>query len=266
MAHDPGDAKPAPDKCDALGLSVLALARHRSRDRLTLSRSTLVGILLVPVAFNLAEWGLSDRLSASWAKVLAFWLDKLHIDGTVVERTTPLVWFDVTLPYLDVAANAPDSQTWLATFVITLAAGVLAPRINDQYLPLRYFLLFAVFIQVTALLYFAVAPQSFPYTVSGYVDNGIKTSAGFLLLLPWGHALVYYIFDFSWSKKAFLTVLSIAFVVLAVPLQMTLHVYLLSCCSLLMMPLLSFVFGPTMIVFGCIALYGWAMSWERKAR
>ena len=54
--------------------------------------------------------------------------------------------------------------------------------------------------------------------------------------------------------------------VIAVPMQLALHVYLMVTCSLLMMPLLSFVFGPTMLVFGCIALYGWAMSWERIER
>ncbi|WP_354687217.1 hypothetical protein [Cupriavidus necator] len=266
MTHPSGHTPATRDKSEALGLTILDLARHRSLDRLSLSVPTLGGILLVPVAFNLAEWILRDRISFAWAGVLAFWIDKLGINGIVIERLTRVAWFNFNLPYLNITAAVPDVLTWSTTLIATLAVFLLSLRIPDQYLPLRYFLLFAVFIQFTALLFFAVAPQSFPYSASEYVDNVLKTCASLLFLLPWGHALVYYIFDFSWPKKIFLTLITLLFVIVAVPLQLALHVYLMACCSLLMMPLLSFVFGPTLIVFGCIALYGWAMSWERMER
>ncbi|SOZ34860.1 conserved protein of unknown function [Cupriavidus neocaledonicus] len=60
-----------------------------------------------------------------------------------------------------------------------------------------------------------------------------------------------------------MTLLRLAFAVVAMPLQMALNLYILSSCSLLMMPLLSFVLGPTVMIAGCIGLYGWAMSWNR---
>jgi hypothetical protein len=247
-------------------LTTLGLARHRALDRLRLSVPTLAGILLVPAAFNAAEWALRHRLSTAWTGVLSFWIGKLDIEGAVIERLTRVAWFDFNLPYMDVSAAVPGVVTWCATLIATLAVCLLALRIRDAFLPLRYFLLFAVFIQFTALLFFAVAAQSFPYSASEYADNVLKTSASFLFLLPWGHALVYYIFDFSWQKKILLTLITLLFVVVAVPMQLALHVYLMASCSLLLMPLLSFVFGPTMLVFGCIALYGWAMSWERVRR
>lgn len=266
MTHPTGHTAATRDQSDALGLTILCLARHRSLDHLTLSVPTLVGILLVPAAFNVAEWMLRDYISGMWAGVLRFWIDRLGIDGLVIEQLTRVAWFDFNLPYTDVVAPVPDALTWGVSLIATLAVFLTAVRIRDLYLPLRYFLLFAVFIQTTALLFFAVAPQSFPYTASRYVDNGVKTCASFLFLLPWGHALVYYIFDFSWAKKIFLTLITLVFVVIAVPVQLASHVYLMVSCSLLVMPLLSFVFGPAMLVFGCIALYGWAMSWERVER
>lgn len=255
-----------PDKGDALGLAVLFLARRRSLDRLTLSGTALAAIMLVPAAINILEWLLRGQLSAWWADVFRFWFDRVGIPATVTQTETSLAWFNVTLPYLSVSVPAPDLLTWIAVLAATVFVAVLALRASDEFLPLRYFVLFAVFVQATALVFFAVAPGQFPYTASSYIDNGLKTAFGFLLLLPWGHALVYYIFDFSWTRKLWLTLLSLAFVVVAVPLQLTLHVYLLSCCSLLLMPLLSFVLGPTLIVLGCIALYGWAMSWDRRDR
>ncbi|AZG14639.1 hypothetical protein [Cupriavidus pauculus] len=264
MKDDRGEPTTASDPGRALGLHTLSLARHRSLDRLTLSPSTMVGIVLVPALFNAIEWRLRGQLSANWAGVLAFWLDKLGIEGTTGEHNVSFIWFNLPLPYLEVAAGPPDARTWWTTLIVTLLACILARYIRGRFLPLRYLLLFAICIEATALMYFAVGEKNFPYTVSGYVDNGVKTSAVLLFVLPWGHALVYYIFDFSWSRKILLTVLSIAFVVVAVPLQMALHVYLLSRGSLMMMPLLSFVFGPTLIILGCIALYGWAMSWERN--
>ncbi len=266
MPHRPQDTPPTPDKGDALGLTVLCLARHRSLDHLTLSAPALAAILLAPVLFNLAEWQLRGYLSAGWASVFRFWLDKLGIAGTVLETPTTLGWFDITLPYLHVFAPAPGWLAWFTVLAVTVIAALMARRMPDHFLPLRYLALFAVFVQATALLFFAIAPDRFPYTASGYVDNGLKTAFGFLLLLPWAHALLYYIFDFSWPRKLCLTLLSLAFVVVAVPLQMTMHVYVLSCCSLLLMPLLSFVLGPTLLVLGCIALYGWAMSWDRVER
>ena len=85
----------------------------------------------------------------------------------------------------------------------------------------------------------------------------------FLLVVPWAHALIYYIFDFSLLKKAWLTLLTLLFVVLALPCQIMAHAYLLVCFSLLFLPVLYFVFGALFLVLGCIALYGWAMSWQR---
>lgn len=264
QASDPNAEPPAArDKGDALGLATLYHARQRSLQRLILSLPTLAAIPLVAAAFNAAEWMLRTQLSAAWAAVLAFWIDKLGLDGTVVERAVPLGWLNLPLPYTNVSAAAPDAPTWWLTLLGTLAAALLALRLRDHYLPLRYFVLFAVFVQSTALLFFAVAPDSFPYSASGYLDNGFKTSCGLLWLLPWAHALTYYIFGFAWWQKVSVTLLTLAFVVVAVPLQLALHLYLLSCGSLLMMPLLSFVLGPTLMVSGCIALYGWAMSWSR---
>nr|WP_311530473.1 hypothetical protein [uncultured Ralstonia sp.] len=253
-----------PDKGEALGLTVISQARHRSIERLALSAPTLAGLVVVPVLFNLAVWQLRDELSAGWAAIFAFWLTKLEIAGAVVERATHPTLFEIPLPHVDVAASLPDSVTWLVATAVTILVWLAALRLREKYLPLRYFLLFVLFIQITSLLFFAVAPERFPHSASGYIDGELKTEFGFLLLLPWGHALMYYVFDFSWPRKIGLTLMTLAFVVIAVPLQLTLHVYVLARCSLLLMPLLSFVLGPTLIVFGCIALYGWAMSWRRE--
>ncbi|MGH8790629.1 MAG: hypothetical protein ACREYA_36965 [Cupriavidus necator] len=115
MPHHTRDTPATRDKGDALGLTTLYLARHRSLDRLNLSAPALAGILMVPVAFHAAEWMLRARLSAGWAAALSFWTGKLGIDGTVVERTTPLAWFDFTLPYLSVHAAVPVALTWFVT-------------------------------------------------------------------------------------------------------------------------------------------------------
>ncbi|WER48373.1 hypothetical protein CupriaWKF_26670 [Cupriavidus sp. WKF15] len=266
MTQQSHQSPAAPDKGEALGRTVLSVARHRSLGHLTLSSTTLAGIVLLPVLFNVVEWQLRIPLSTAWTAIFGFWLKRLEIAGVVSERLTSMAWFDMPLPHVEVVASLPDGVTWLVAAALTILVCLVALRLSDKYLPLRYLLLFAVFIQVTALIFFGVVPERFPYTASGYVDNGLKTAVSFLLLLPWAHALVYYIFDFSWSRKIGLTMMTLTFVVVAVPLQLMLHVYVMCRWSLLCLPLLSFLLGPSMILFGCIALYGWAMSWQSLGR
>jgi hypothetical protein len=263
MMHASTQVSAAPDKGESLGRTVISVARHRSLDRLSLSAPTIAAIVLVPLLFNAIEWSLHDDISAAWAGTFAFWLDKLEIQGIVVESFTSVAGLDLSLPHLDVVAGLPDVVTWRMSAALTVLGGLLTLRMPDRMLPLRYFLLFGILIQFTALAFFAFMPEKFPYTVSSFIDNGMKAAVGFLIVLPWAHALVYYIFDYSWPKKIALTVITLAFVAVAVPLQLMLHVYIVQKFSMLWLPVLSFLFGPTLVIFSCIALYGWGMSWQR---
>jgi hypothetical protein len=84
-----------------------------------------------------------------------------------------------------------------------------------------------------------------------------------MVIVPWIHALTYGIFAFSIPRKIALTALTLGFVGVAGPFLVMAHVYLIARLSLLVVPVLFFVFGMPLLVFACIGLYGWAMSWKR---
>jgi hypothetical protein len=85
-----------------------------------------------------------------------------------------------------------------------------------------------------------------------------------MLILPWVHALTYGIFAFSTSRKLALTAVTLVFVGIAGPFLLMVHVYLIATLSLLVLPPLYFVFGMPLLILACIALYGWAMSWQHS--
>lgn len=236
---------------------------HRSLYRLSFPWVRLAVVLLLPLAFNIATWGMGTPISAGWRAFFAFWIDKLDLPGVVTLRQVGPAWLRVVLPSLEFPSRAPDPFTWWATLIVTLLVLLLLPSISKWLLPLCYLLGFIVFIQMTALVFFAIGPAVFPYTVTDYLQGAQVTGIWFLLIVPWVHALIYYIFDFSLLKKVWLTFLTLVFLALALPCQIMVHAYLLVHFSLLFLPVLYFVFGVLFLILGCIALYGWAMSWLR---
>jgi hypothetical protein len=218
-------------------------------------------MLLLPAMFNVMAWSARGAVTGCWKVVFEFWIDKLDLDGTVSMKSAGPASFDLMLPRLNLAAKAPDALTWWITFSVTVFLLLLALRIPEKFLPLRYLLRFGLFVQMTALLFFAAAPTAFPYSLQRYVSNALESGIWLVLVVPWVHSLVYYIFDFSILQKACLTLMTIGFLLVALPFQLMVHVFLLVKGSLLIMPLLYFVFGVWLLMVAFVALYGWAMSW-----
>jgi hypothetical protein len=80
-------------------------------------------------------------------------------------------------------------------------------------------------------------------------------------LVPVLYAFTFYLLNFSLAQKLFLTVATMIHLVLLVPQQYMLQVYLLHG-SVLFMPVLYFVFGPFLDILAFIGFYSWGMSWK----
>lgn len=239
------------------------VAEHRS-----LRRSAVPGhlpaVVLLPPLFTVGVWLCRDPIARSWAAIFGFWLERLPLPGTVASEPTA-GWPGLVLPVLDAPVRAPTGPIFAAILIATLAVFVGARFIPDRALPLRLFVRFACFIQGTALVFFALAPERFPYTLADQTRNAVRVGFALLLLVPWVHALVFYVFDFTLRAKATLTLITLAFLAVAVPFQVAAQAYLLSQGSLLLLPILYFLFGLPLLILGCIALYGWGMSWRPAA-
>jgi hypothetical protein len=219
-------------------------------------------MLLLPAMFNMIAWSVRGLVTGGWKAFFEFWIDKLDLTGSVSTQQAGPASFDLMLPHLNLAAKSPDTLTWWVTIGITLFLQLLALHIPEKFLPFRYLLQLGLFVQMTALVFFAATPTAFPYSLQGYVGNALECGIWLVLVVPWVHALVYYIFDFSVLKKACLTLMTIGFLLVALPFQLMVHVFLMMKGSLLLMPLLYFLFGVWLLMAAFVALYGWAMSWS----
>lgn len=223
----------------------------------------LAEVVLIPLIFNLLGWLAEPMLARFWAALFEFWLPRLNLSGSVSIVTIPPLWLGMDVPVVDLPSRIPAPWAWWGSALAAAGLVWISFVTPDRLLPLRYFLRFLVLVHISALVYFGVAPASFPHTLPGYLRSSFVAGLWLMALLPWVHSLIYHIFDFSLVHKLALTLLSLLFLAVAIPLQLLSHAHILTFGSLLFLPVLYLLFGILPLSLGCIALYGWAMSWRR---
>lgn len=237
---------------------------HRAIRRLAPSPVQLGSAVGLAVAFDAATWSLRSRIAAGWTAFFRFWVGTLELGGSVSAGGEGGRWLDAAVPTLEIAARAPDRGQWWGTLAVTSAVLLGTRLLPERLLPIRYFARFICIVQGSALLFFLLAGDAFPYTLAGYSRSMGQSLLWLMMIVPWLHALTYGIFAFSASRKLALTALTLAFVGIAGPFLLMAHAYLIARLSLLVLPVLYFVFGLPLLVLACIGLYGWAMSWEHQ--
>jgi hypothetical protein len=239
------------------------IRKHRAMYQLRLHRGELAFAILLPLVFNLLQLLALDELVGLWRSMLEFWVDRLDFDARVVMHAFDLGLYDLWVPTVAVEGGLPSAVLWWTTAAFCLlgffATYLIRPNHN---LPGIYLARAVILLQGTALLYFAFIPASFPHVLEEYVASNLFIGIMFIALIPWILGATYYLFDFSLLQKLTLTLLILAFFVIALPLQYLLHANLIAHASLLFMPLLYLVFGLFLDVMAFVALYAYGMSWR----
>jgi hypothetical protein len=169
---------------------------------------------------------------------------------------------EFTLPVLAVVTPLPDdSALRIATVVSVLVFG-MSFLLPVRFTPLRYFLRLLVIVQGTAILFFAISADPFPYRVQDHVF--VLLSAGLVVmgLVPLVLGLTLHVFDLALWKKLLLTLAILAHLAIFVPLQVLVHLWLVMHGTALVMPVLFLVFGLLLDVLVFVSFYGWALSWR----
>lgn len=246
-----------------LGVFGGPIPEHRALLSLPFSSKMRMAIFFLPVAFDIAIVYSIKLISQGWGLFFRFWFEKLGVQGKVSLAPAEIGGISITLPVFDMPSSTPDGYTWWAVLTATMFLLILSYRLSSRLMPLVYFIRFAAIIQISALVFFAIMPAAFPYSISSYLENLLISGVWLMFVLPWVHALIYYIFDFSVIKKIGFTLITLVFIATALPFQVMVHAMLLLKSSLLILPVLYVLFGLFLLIFVCIALYGWAMSWKR---
>ncbi len=197
-----------------------------------------------------------------WGHIFSFWGGQLGLKSDVL--LVPQGWgshIHFALPCFSVAAGPASGTAWWITTGITVVAFGASFLLAEGALAWTYLIRGFCLLQATALGYFAIASARFPHDLPGYTVSMLVFSCVLIGLIPVLYGFTFYLLNFSLAQKLLLTLATVAHLVLFVPHQYMLHVYLLHG-SVLFMPVLYFVFGPFLDILVFIGFYSWGMSWK----
>lgn len=236
---------------------------HRAFWRLRLSWRDVVTSFLLASAGTCAWLMALPLVGRLWVATFRFWAEYLGWHDQVFLVPKQLGLFHYFLPFLNVPSGPVDSWTWITTALACTAATAAASLMSEESVPWKYLLRAVIIIQVTALIYFKFGSARFPHDLGGYTGSMLDFSRILIALVPWIYAFTYYVFPFSLFQKVSLTLLTMAHMLLFVPMQYLAHAYLIHT-SVLFMPVVYFAFGPFLDVLVLIAFYSWGMSWRTR--
>ncbi len=235
---------------------------HRAFVRLRLTPRSVVESAAIAL-LGTASWiALLPAVGRFWGYIFGFWAARLELKSEVI--LVPQGWgshIHFALPCFGLAAGPASGTAWWITSGVTVLAFIASFLLAEEALPWAYLIRAFCLLQATALGYFAVASARFPHDLPGYTVSMLVFSCILIGLVPALYAFTFYSLNFSLVQKLFLTVATVTHLVLFVPQQYMLHIYLVHA-SVLFMPVLYFVFGPFLDILAFVGFYSWGMSWK----
>jgi len=196
-----------------------------------------------------------------WRLLLAAGLKAIHLDAHLDLIAWQRGFIQLAIPCLRVTPLLPDPQTWIWNCVITAAAFVSTYFWPKHLVPLIYLSRGILLIHASACTYFAIWPAQFPHTPNGYLEGLTFSSIAIITVVPLLFSLTYYIFNFGLWRKAFLTALTMTYLVFFVPFQLLFQAVFVQK-TVLYMPVLYIVFAMPADVLVIVAFYAWGMTWK----
>ena len=226
------------------------------RRREFLPAISLALLLLIAYIFAL-HW-----VAAGWESLLRWCLDLFGYHAIKLANFGfSVADYNIYTPYVQLGAAVPNAAQWNAAVILTAIILVISLLLPDRLTPLAYLLRALALIHAITIVYFTFWPQYYPYSLASYHALMMLAGMAFIAIVPIVYGLTYFIFDISLLKKLALTLMTMLYLGLVIPLQYFAQLYLIHNYSLLYMPILFLMFGLMIDVFLLIAFYAWAMSW-----
>ena len=238
---------------------------HRSMARYVISPADLITGVMMVILITLI-WALAvPAVCELWVRMMDYGIHNLPFHGQLHITEHHIVSFlRFRVPFPSMEPILPDVQVWRATGFVTLAIFVGTFFLPSQWIPVTYLLRGILFVQVTALVYFALIPAEFPHTPDSYLEGLLASGLALISILPLLFGLTFFIFQFSMPQKVLLTMMTMGHLVLFLPLQVLLQALILQK-TVLFMPVLYIVFGMPLDILIIIAFYAWGMTWNFRA-
>jgi hypothetical protein len=239
------------------------IAPHRSMVGLPWTIWRLFTTLILSLGGVAALLAALPYLGRFWQLVFERTRDFLGIHAPLGDQVLSLPGgLEFTLPVLAVATPQPDMLVlWIAGIVCAVVF-VASFALPERFTPLRYFLRFLVVLQGSAILFFAVSRDPFPYRLQDHVYLLLTAGLVVMALVPLVLGFTLHLFDLAFWKKLLLTLALLIHFAVWLPLQALVHLWLILHGTALLMPVLFLMGGMLLDVLIFVAFYGWALSWR----
>jgi hypothetical protein len=237
------------------------ISPHRALLTIPLRRRDFLPALSLALLLLIAYIFALHAVAAGWETLLQWCLDLFGYHNTKLANFGfSIGGYNIYTPYVQLGAAVPNGAQWNVAVILTSIILVISLLLPDRLTPLAYLLRALALIHAIAIVYFTFWPQHYPYSLAGYHALMMLAGMAFIAIVPIVYGLTYYIFDVSLVKKLLITLGTMIYLGLVIPLQYFAQVYLIHTFSLLYMPILFLMFGLMIDVFLLIAFYAWAMS------
>ncbi|MGE0443307.1 MAG: hypothetical protein AB7L66_21385 [Gemmatimonadales bacterium] len=187
---------------------------------------------------------------------------RIGMPGAIVERPEAVLGLiRFAVPTITFDGVVPDRNSLLITGAVAAVLLLASAGLRGRWLPLAYFVRAVVVVLGTAILYFSLWPDRYPYRLPQYLVGHLEAGLVMTGLVPVVLGLTFYLFDLTVARKLLLTALIMGHLVVFLPLQGLLHAWLVSEWTLVAMPVAFLLFGLLLDVMVFVAFYGWGMSW-----
>ena len=237
------------------------IAMHRALGHFHLGPMNLLVAVALLCSFSALWLLLLPRVCEVWRWIFALALHDLPLSARLEVIQRHYAFLRVEIPCIRMTAILPGFQIWLTNCIVTVSLFAATYLLPKHLVPAIYLSRTLLLIHATACLYFAIWPTQFPHTPSSYLQGLMLSSIAIVTVVPAVLGLTYYIFDFGIWRKAALTLLTMSYLVVFIPVQVLFQAFFLQK-TVMYMPILYIIFGMPADVLLIVAFYSWGMTWS----
>jgi hypothetical protein len=241
-----------------------AIPMHRALTHFRLGPANLLTSISLFLFFSGIWVVLLPSLCRFWTAFLQLSIRLLPLQATLEVAEHRFNSLRLEIPYFRIYSALPSLWMWCLICGVTILLFAGTFFFPQKLVPMIYLSRGILLVQATSLVYFALWPLRFPHAPDSYMEALITSGIGLITVVPLLYALTFYIFDFGFWRKAFLTAITIAHLALFLPFQVVLQALVLQT-TVLFMPVLYIIFGMPVQVLLIIAFYSWGMTWSFRS-
>lgn len=245
-----------------LNIRGVLIRTHRAMLHIDFTTFRLLSMIVIPALLSTAVYLAWPLIDALWTGIINFWIGLLGPDISLARHDVAMGGV-FHIPYPLVNAALPTVVQWKYGLALTLVLLIGPSFMPPKMLPLAYIFRFVGTLQAVSQVYFYFWGEHFAHSAGASVASMMQSSFVLMLITPWLYGLTYNIFNFNLARKFALPLMALCYLAVLTPVQFTFAAMLMLQFSLLWNPLF-YLIGTTLLqVVMLLAMYAWAMSWNR---